>query len=73
MRIPLNVGWLSENDLLLNALRVIFPRVELGPANKDGILIYETGRFNNPSEYLWTDNLYFNTNQLKEMVNGIFE
>src|SRR5215831_15763064 len=71
-KVPLNVGWLSENDLLTKAAGML--GYELGPANEESIIVTrhkDAKPADYPSVYpfymMWDENLMFTVAQLLEL------
>ena len=65
MRVPVNVGWLCENDKLLDTIRLTYPNATLGKANQKGILVNEDCRCQ--VFYQWTENFLLKLDQLKKL------
>jgi hypothetical protein len=62
--VPLSIGWLSENDLLLKAIQLDNPEATLGSGNSKGITI-DFGPCRNfyDWDYIW----YMTIQQLKDL------
>ena len=65
-KVPLNAGWLSENDLLLKSAKMINLDVNRKDATKTGIFAYDLA--NGKQTFIqWTDDMMFTIAQLIEL------
>ena len=64
--VPLQIGWLSENDLLYTAISVFYPGSSLGCGSYDGIDMY-LGNKGNITHVSWEDFWWFNLEELKRI------
>ncbi len=66
MKIPLHIGWLAENNMLVKAAGLLGHAVDIGTAGEDGVycLAQPDGA---PYKMDWDDYLLFTLAQLKEL------